>query len=365
MSTVASLPPGWVVAVSKSTGRQYWFNTRTNESSYTFPAHALGPAPAPAAPLPALAAGSSVVAPMPPPAKRGRPDEGDGTVPIVRAPDSTKALAVASAYDSLRDAGKSGRTQSSILHLRNFNNWVKATLIQEYAPKPTRRLLDLACGKLGDLSKWRLAGVERYCGVDISATGIADARVRFNDTVKSDGRTLAKLVRADIGCVDLTAAGVFAAAPGEETFDAISIQFALHYLFATEQRALAFFRNIAGRLAPGGVFLGTTTDADVLVRRLRDVLGGRDPAEVAPTWGNEHYTVAFTPDGARRQYGLADCPYGCEYVFYLADSVDRVPEYLVPWPLLVRLAASVGLEPLAGDNFHTWFDRHSRNPAHV
>lgn len=47
---------------------------------------------------------------------------------------------------------------SKILHLKNFNNWVKATLVSHYAPKPCERVLDLACGKLGDLHKWRLAG---------------------------------------------------------------------------------------------------------------------------------------------------------------------------------------------------------------
>ncbi len=146
----------------------------------------------------------------------------------------------------------------------------------------------------------------------------------------------------------MEAAGVLE--PGEQ-FDAISIQFALHYLFQTEARALNFFRNIAGRLAPGGVFLGTIPDAAVLVRRLRDL----DADERG--FGNSHYSVEFTEAAKRAQWGMGDHPYGVKYTFFLTESVDHIDEYLVPWELLQRLAAAVGLRPLAKENFHAWFEK--------
>jgi len=52
-----------------------------------------------------------------------------------------------------------------IFHMRAYNGWVKATQIQELDPRtkgPGRkpdsplRVLDLACGKGGDLGKWVL-----------------------------------------------------------------------------------------------------------------------------------------------------------------------------------------------------------------
>jgi mRNA (guanine-N7-)-methyltransferase len=266
------------------------------------------------------------------------------------------ALAVAAAYDAHEDRGIAGRKASSILHLKNFNNWVKATLIAEYAPRPARRVLDLACGKLGDIQKWRLAGVERYCGVDISGTGIRDGRVRFNTTNARAGAMAAKLVRADLGATLLRGSGVLA--PGE-AFDVISIQFALHYLFQTEHRALTFFRNVADALAPGGVFLGTIPDAAYLIRRLRDLPRGQ------LKFGNSLYYVAFDPATAARQYAIGDAPYGLSYDFFLAESVEHVKEYVVPWPLLTRLAAAAGLEPLANDNFHAFYERMRGDPRHA
>jgi hypothetical protein len=96
----------------------------------------------------------------------------------------------------------------------------------------------------------------------------------------------------------------------------------------------------------------------VLVRRLRDL----PPGET--TFGNQYYSVAFTPEARAAQYALGTSPYGCKYRFWLTESVAHVDEYLVPWPLLERLAAAVGLVALANDNFHDFYERMSATPAH-
>ena len=53
-----------------------------------------------------------------------------------------------------------------------------SVLIQEYCPRPCSRVLDLACGKLGDLLKWRQANVTHYVGVDISMGQLREVRCR-------------------------------------------------------------------------------------------------------------------------------------------------------------------------------------------
>lgn len=48
------------------------------------------------------------------------------------------------------------------------------------------------------------------------------------------------------------------------------LQFALHYSFSEEARARRALQNVSSLLRPGGVFIGTIPDANVLVRKLRE-----------------------------------------------------------------------------------------------
>lgn len=299
----------WKEHVSRTTGLKYWFNPKTGESRYESPLTAITAAPTP---MPTITA-----------------------APHNKAADWYSAIAIA-------DRGMSARTVSNILHLRSLNNWIKATLIRECAPQPCTSVLDLACGKLGDIKKWQKAGVRRYCGIDIARGALEKGCERFNSIAAGSGMS-AKLAEADLGYVDLSASGFLGSM---EVFDCISVQFALHYFFRSELSALTFFNNISGRLRPGGVFLGTLPDAAVLVRRLRDQLLARNPVIAGaqpgtiPSWpptsdsgsggasalsfGNSVYSVTFEEASARAQWSLGSQPYGCAYSFYLGGGEDDV-----------------------------------------
>ena len=42
---------------------------------------------------------------------------------------------VAKHYDNLPERGREQRAESRIIHMRNFNNWIKSTLMNEYLEK--------------------------------------------------------------------------------------------------------------------------------------------------------------------------------------------------------------------------------------
>ena len=87
---------------------------------------------------------------------------------------------VALHYSKRQDVSEEVRSSSRILHLRNLNNWIKFTLIHEYGPLQGR-VLDLACGKGGDLKKWKVQHPSEYVGVDIAEGSIHDAVRRFKE----------------------------------------------------------------------------------------------------------------------------------------------------------------------------------------
>ena len=158
--------------------------------------------------------------------------------------------------------------------------------------------------------------------------------------------------------VDLEARGLFP--PGAQ-FDLVSCQFALHYAFETEESARTMMANVAARLRPGGVFVGTVPNAAYLVyaaglthlariprpmrperltappcpgpcssgaaprrKRLRAISGTR--------FGNSVYEVAFD-----RRAG-EPARFGERYTFFLRDAIDSLPEYLAHFPTLAAYA---------------------------
>lgn len=105
----------------------------------------------------------------------GGGDATEGTETVVYDVDSDNELetkyqkldnhtkVVASHYNSIEEKGLAERNKSRILYMRNFNNWIKSMFIHEYLTKikensklgAALRVMDMCCGKGGDLSKWQ------------------------------------------------------------------------------------------------------------------------------------------------------------------------------------------------------------------
>ena len=79
---------------------------------------------------------------------------------------------VAQHYNARPEIGVASREQSPIIGLKKFNNWVKSVLIGKFAYRershPKSRganVLDIGCGKGGDLNKWKQARIQLYVGL--------------------------------------------------------------------------------------------------------------------------------------------------------------------------------------------------------
>lgn len=70
--------------------------------------------------------------------------------------------------------------QGPAIQLKKFHNDVKRQLINAYAGGAAR-VLDLACGRGGDIHKWVDARISHVVGVDLSPKEIDEAKRRFSE----------------------------------------------------------------------------------------------------------------------------------------------------------------------------------------
>ena len=186
--------------------------------------------------------------------------------------------------------------------MRNFNNWIKSMLINDFAdkvknskpesyrnhrgqrdisrPEESFTVLDIGCGKGGDLLKWSKAKIDHLVGVDIAQTSVEQAKDRYGE-MKARNRHNSNTFSADFYAADCTRVDLETVYDDQNvTFDIVSCQFAFHYCFESIEQADAMLKNVSQRLRPGGFFVGTTPDANEIGKSYRYVLQGYNPSKV-------------------------------------------------------------------------------------
>lgn len=262
---------------------------------------------------------------------------------------------VATHYNTLEEKGLDARSKSKIFFMRNFNNWIKSVLINEYLTKVKAslrlgeplRVLDMCCGKGGDLLKWDKAGITHLICTDIAEVSIQQCEERYRSMLErsqSQRNKFGKIFTAEFFACDSTLRRV-----REEYKDPsielnlVSCQFAFHYCFESLKQAECMIRNAAECLRTGGYFIGTIPDANEIVKRQRDAGN--------VSFGNDLYRITFQCDTEQPPL------FGAKYNFEL-DGVVNCPEFLVYFPLLVKLARKFGLQLLMKERFEDYFYKH-------
>ena len=225
-------------------------------------------------------------------------------------------------YDSVRTTSTSERARGDLFELKKFHNAEKRRVIEEYAKIcDATSLLDLACGRGGDLQKWVASGLEFVRGLDQSSVEIQEARRRAR-SLRDPGN-----LETHFEVFDLLT--TVYADPDGCAYDMVSMNFALNYFWETEETASRILESVSQNLRPGGVFIACWTDGAAV-----DAYDGRS-----------------TYLQLRKLYDSPE-EFGAKYTFSLRDTVtsgdsvdtaNGIVEYLVTLQSLARLADRFGL----------------------
>lgn len=132
--------------------------------------------------------------------------------------------------------------------IRKLHNNIKRSLIQSVA-SPGKRVLDVGCGRGGDIFKWLDCGVELTC-VDPDSSALTEAKRRAR----------AKGAKVEFFKGDVTSAP-------ERAYDIVCYNFSFQYTFASEQKFEDTIEGIVKRTGPGSKLVGVIPDSNFVLSK--------------------------------------------------------------------------------------------------
>jgi hypothetical protein len=256
------------------------------------------------------------------------------------------------------------REKMASRELMNYHNWIKNIVMQNIRKEiksVDASLIDLACGKAGDLPKWIENNFTKVFGIDIVKDNIENpidgawARTYQNykkpkdskfvyipmdssqilDTnyisniVDDQDQYIAKILFGDIkkGAIledrlkDYHGYAV-------DKFNIVSCQFALHYFYESETKLDNFVMNINNFIKNEGYFIGTCLDGNVIKNKLSSLKYGEEitgKIKDRTVWNIKKLYKKETKSLI-----------GEEIEIYMESIGKRIKEYLVNIDLLIK-----------------------------
>eukprot|EP00879_Flechtneria_rotunda_P004748 GHRR01005017.1.p1 GENE.GHRR01005017.1~~GHRR01005017.1.p1 ORF type:complete len:690 (+),score=302.69 GHRR01005017.1:350-2419(+) len=221
------------------------------------------------------------------------------------------------------------RREGPAAPLKKYHNDIKRRLIYRFAYRASA-LLDLACGRGGDIHKWASAQVHYVKGYDLSDREVAEAQRRYAELKqKSSGHLQAHFQQTDQLGLSLL--------KEDRQYDVATCMFALHYFFEKEAVLKTFMETVAANIKPGGYFIGCLPDG----KRVKAHLKAEGHLQMP------HLVL-------RQLWEGKDAPFGSAYIMEIPDTVveghegltQGSHEYLVFEKVLLQVAKLSGLHPV-------------------
>jgi SAM-dependent methyltransferase len=279
--------------------------------------------------------------------------------------------------------------------MRGFQNWVKSIIIYTYCQpfsetkggkERKASILDIGCGRGGDILKFYHARVGDYVGIDPDYEGLfsaTDSAVSRYNHLKSKFPDYGKMTfiqadgslpfKSDLQSKKFTnmsqdnKSNIDKFLSGKNKYDMITSSFAIHYLFDSQESAKNLIDNVNNNLRVGGYIILTLFDPKEVMKLLQD---------------QEVYTSYYTDDNGNKTKlfeitkkftgDLKDEPGQAIDVLMKWISDKPMTENLVSTKLMVKTMEKAGCRLIDSDLFSNiyninkeWFTDvipHEENP---
>jgi SAM-dependent methyltransferase len=228
-------------------------------------------------------------------------------------------------------------------------------------------LLDLACGKGGDLFKWARYGITNVVGIELFHSNIYDSKdgacMRYIQYKKRSEGTAENNIQVDFLYGDASRNILSGKSMKDDHsrekqaqlwstkqyssrgFDIVSIQFAIHYLFENEEKLNGLITNISENLRDGGYFIGCCFDGnaiythpDLYGRPSGTSISGMKDGQVI--WKiTKEYDDVTTNDELKTGMPIS-------VFIHSINPIDPIREYLVGYDYLVEKLAEKQIFPI-------------------
>lgn len=269
------------------------------------------------------------------------------------------------------------RDKTLTIDMQNFHNlWIKnATLISKFKGK-CKSLVDLGCGKGGDLNKWIDAGFTTVMGLDLFADNLnnqhnglykrlTNVENRKNseysrkthkylfvpydvstkltkesiEEVQNDHERALLEIAFGYKKAKVTSSLRYLENLAHNRFDVVSSQFAIHYLFKNDTTLSNYLYNVDKLLKTGGYFIGTCFDGRAIANALeaQDTISGEKQGKVIWTIKRK-----FNLPYNQNQTGQA--------INVFMDTINQsIDEYLVDYNHLKNELSKYNIHPLTDE----------------
>ena len=265
--------------------------------------------------------------------------------------------------------------------MRDFHNWIKSVIIYTYCQKfketkdsklARASVLDIGCGRGGDILKMYHPRVGYYVGFDPDYEGIYSAtdgainrykalKNKFPDFGKvvylqADGGTLlnskeqaksiSNMSKDNLETIDK----VFSK---KNQFDMITSQFVIHYLFGTNLTINNLVQNIKNNLKVGGFVLLTIFDAEKIMNII-----GKDNKYTSYYTDDDGKKVKFFEIVKKFDGDLKDKAGQAVdvHMSWISEEGKYLEEYLVSKKLMVETMKKAGCMLVDSETFSTVYE---------